>query len=626
MKNLVLLFSIIVLATAPCFAQTSAFTYQGKLGSNGAAANGPYQFEFRLFDASVAGNQIGTTQAVETTVQNGAFSTQLDFGPGAFVAGQDRWLEISVRLIGGDPYTVLTPRQKVNSVPFAVRSLQATNADNAASLAGVTAGNYVQTSDTRLSDARTPTAGSTDYIQNIPGQQSASFNITGGGTADTFNATTQYKIGGNRVLSVGADGNNVFAGVLAGQANNQAGINNSFFGFASGHSNIDGHNNAFFGKTSGFSNSTGRFNAFVGSSSGQSNVTGDNNTAIGALADVGAPNLTFATAIGAGAVVSSSDTIVLGRSTDTVKIPGTIVGTGLLARVDPKLIGMLRWDLIGRRDFPVGTRPRGVAFDGENVWVVNSSSNNVTKLRARDGACVGTCTFPVGTFPNGIAFDGENVWVANQSDLTKLRTSDGANLGTFPFNGDSPQGIAFDGANIWVNSDGAQSLQLTKLRASDGAILGTFLLGGQIDAEPGEIVFDGTNIWTANKTSRSSGEVNKVRASDGVVIDTFPFFGPFGIAFDGANVWVTSFEGVTKLRASDGANLGQFSLSSLGIAFDGSNMWVTGNGKVTKLGGGGESLGIFTVSGGTGNLAFDGANMWITNFSSNTVTKLPVGP
>src|SRR6185295_20123539 len=101
-------------------------------------------------------------------------------------------LEIGVRFNGtSDPYTILNPRQQVNSVPFAVRSLTATNADtagNATSLAGITASNYVQTSDTRLSDARTPTAGSTDYIQNIPGQQAASFNITGGGTANTFNA------------------------------------------------------------------------------------------------------------------------------------------------------------------------------------------------------------------------------------------------------------------------------------------------------------------------------------------------------------------------------------------------------------------------------------------------------
>ena len=29
---------------------------------------------------------------------------------------------------------------------------------------------------------------------------------------------------------------------------------------------------------------------------------------------------------------------------------------------------------------PVGTKPNEVAFDGENIWVANNSSNTVSKL------------------------------------------------------------------------------------------------------------------------------------------------------------------------------------------------------------------------------------------------------
>jgi DNA-binding beta-propeller fold protein YncE len=59
-----------------------------------------------------------------------------------------------------------------------------------------------------------------------------------------------------------------------------------------------------------------------------------------------------------------------------------------------------------------------------------------------------------------------------------------------------------------------------------------------------------------------------------------------GIAFDGGNIWVAAITGVTKLRASDGANLGTFSVGGgpYGVAFDGANVWVTnGNGTVSKL-------------------------------------------
>ena len=44
------------------------------------------------------------------------------------------------------------------------------------------------------------------------------------------------------------------------------------------------------------------------------------------------------------------------------------------------------------------------------------SSDNVTKLRARDGAVLGT--FAVGSGPTGVALDGANIWVANEGSNT----------------------------------------------------------------------------------------------------------------------------------------------------------------------------------------------------------------
>ena len=64
-------------------------------------------------------------------------------------------------------------------------------------------------------------------------------------------------------------------------------------------------------------------------------------------------------------------------------------------------------------------------------------------------------TFPVGLFPIAVAFDGQNIWVVNYQEegasVTKLRASDGKLQGTFN-NGilQEPDGVAFDGANIWV--------------------------------------------------------------------------------------------------------------------------------------------------------------------------------
>ena len=76
--------------------------------------------------------------------------------------------------------------------------------------------------------------------------------------------------------------------------------------------------------------------------------------------------------------------------------------------------------------------------------------------------------------------------------------------------------------------------------------------------------------------------MNKVRASDGTVLGVFEVgaLATLGVAFDGANIWVTNGDGlITKLRASDGKMLGTFFVGNCpdGIAFDGANIWVTGS-------------------------------------------------
>ena len=67
----------------------------------------------------------------------------------------------------------------------------------------------MQASDARMSDARTPTAGSSNYIQNGTSPQSAAnFSITGNGTAagqrsgNVINAGTQFNLNGNRVFAI----------------------------------------------------------------------------------------------------------------------------------------------------------------------------------------------------------------------------------------------------------------------------------------------------------------------------------------------------------------------------------------------------------------------------------------
>jgi outer membrane lipoprotein-sorting protein len=529
-------------------AQTTAFTYQGKLTDSGTAANGQYDFKFKLFDALTGGTQVGAdVLSNDVQVTTGVFTVNLDFGAAAFAAGAPRYLEISVRPgISTGAYTPLAPLQPVTSAPFSIKSLNATSADNVtgvvSALNGGTgiggtypvAGTFLKSTGTGwaadgITAADIP-ANITVQAINIAGVVPITSGGTGSSTKNFTDLTTNQTIGGSKTFT----------------------------------------------------------SPIIGNGSQLTNLNGAN--------------------IAPGSVTSPQ-----------------ISPDSLPNSTAYKQLGSLRWDLLrGQKDFAVGTTPRGVAFDGANMWIVNLGSNNVTKIRVSDGANLGA--FPVGIFTIGIAFDGANMWISDATGniLTKLRASDGANLGAFPA-GNSPVSVAFDGTNIWAVNSLPSGATVTKLRAVDGAILGAFAVG----SNPEGIAFDGANMWVVN---RSSNNVTKLRASDGTILGTFPAgSSPTGIAFDGANMWVVNLNPsgtATKLRTADGTILGTFTVGAnpRNIAFDGTNMWVSNSGSnnVTKLrASDGANLGTFPVGNGAGSLAFDGANMWVVNQSDNNVTRLP---
>src|SRR5258705_1554037 len=124
MKPRFLLFAVIFLSfggrvrSAPL---GSAFTYHGVLATSGGAANGTFNFEFRLYDAPVSGNATGPVVINSLGVTNGLFTVDLDFGAAAF-DGNARWLEIRVQGLGDPGFTTLAPRTQVRPSPYALLS------------------------------------------------------------------------------------------------------------------------------------------------------------------------------------------------------------------------------------------------------------------------------------------------------------------------------------------------------------------------------------------------------------------------------------------------------------------------------------------------------------------------
>lgn len=254
-------FLLMLSATAQrSFAQTTAFTYQGKLTDAGAPANGSFDLQFKLFDALSGGTQIGATVTNNAVaVSGGVFTTMLDFGANAF-PGAARWLEISVRPAGGGAFTLLNPRQSIGTVPYALRSL---TAGNAAQLGGVDAARYVQ--------------------QDASNNVSVGGNLTVSGTfsANVINAQTQFNLGGQRILAANLANSSLSLGLFSG---NTTGNFNTFLGTGAGNANPTGSSNVFVGDSAGLKNTTGSGNSFVGSSAGAENLGGAGNSYFGHLA------------------------------------------------------------------------------------------------------------------------------------------------------------------------------------------------------------------------------------------------------------------------------------------------------------------------------------------------------
>ena len=133
-------------------------------------------------------------------------------------------------------------------------------------------------------------------------------NGTGNGTG---NQLVGYQAGA--ALTTGSG--NQFEGFGSGAATT-TGFANVFSGAQSGASNISGYYNQYLGYNAGARSTAGHDNLFVGYGSGFLNETGTALTALGSNAgpDRTHPGLTNATALGANATTTTSNTVVLGNA------------------------------------------------------------------------------------------------------------------------------------------------------------------------------------------------------------------------------------------------------------------------------------------------------------------------
>jgi len=132
-QKLLLLLSCLALAgtVAQAAPLGMAFTYQGRLDQNSQPVTGIYQMTFWLYAASSGGSPIASNTVLTVPVNNGLFTTNVDFGTNRFT-GDERWLAITVATNGSSVFTLLQPRTRVAPTPNAIyASMAGTVADGA---------------------------------------------------------------------------------------------------------------------------------------------------------------------------------------------------------------------------------------------------------------------------------------------------------------------------------------------------------------------------------------------------------------------------------------------------------------------------------------------------------------
>ena len=133
---LVLLFVFLGI-TSTASAQATVFTFQGKLTDGGAAANGQYDLQFKLYDASAGGTLLGTLARDDVQVISGIFTVSLDFGADVFYTNSGRYLEVGVRAgASAGAFTTINPRQELTASPYSIQSARAGKAGDAENFGG----------------------------------------------------------------------------------------------------------------------------------------------------------------------------------------------------------------------------------------------------------------------------------------------------------------------------------------------------------------------------------------------------------------------------------------------------------------------------------------------------------
>ncbi len=274
------------------------------------------------------------------------------------------------------------------------------------------------------------------------------------------------------------------------------------------------------------------------------------------------------------------------------------------------------WTTTPHYDLGLGVTPDAfgpITCDGTDIWT--GASGGINRVRGSDGSVVDTWS---GAFGGEMVAAMGRIFIArfvSPGELYMIDPSQPAGSAVLVANvGDEPTSIAFDGTRLWT-ANRSRSISIVE----PGATLPWAVTNVDIGFDlPTGLVYDGTNMWV---TDPPVGKVYRLDSAGGILQSYTVGDGLKYPVFDGENLWIPTCCGVAIVRASTGvtvAFLQDPGVPSPGrVSFDGFRALVlNGNSDVVSVWDARTLTLLKTVSLATGTtpqgVCSDGLNFWLT--------------